>query len=187
LQLPFHASNYAYRKNTDLFPVCVLTDTFAGARRYSEAVRLLLFAAAVVLAGCSPPPAPLEKPRPDPASEIWYGQAVEQVSSMSREARRLFQQAKFDEAGAIITKGQPIENRILSVPHPTLAAMEAASELDEIYARMLERNKQYGYARLFYQKIATRWKYWRPQTADTEHRRKKAESQIAECDRLISE
>ena len=77
--------------------------------------------------------------------------------------------------------------RLLSVPRPTLAAVEAASGLDDLYGRMLLSNRHYGWARLLFQKNLARWTNWQPQTAETVRRRKLAESQIAECDRLMVE
>jgi hypothetical protein len=48
---------------------------------------------------------------------------------------------------------------------------------------MLLANRHYGWARMFFQKNAARWKTWTPATDDTERRRKAAEAGIAECDR----
>jgi hypothetical protein len=61
--------------------------------------------------------------------------------------------------------------------------MEAVSDLDDIYARMLLRNRHYEWARQSFRKNATRWKYWKPQTPDTARRLKTAQDGIAECDR----
>src|ERR1035441_1397285 len=72
------------------------------------------------------------------------------------------------------TQGQPLSLRLLAAPRPTLAAMEAASDLDHLYAAMLLANKNYGWARLAFQKNVSRWKYWRPQTPDTARRLKAA-------------
>jgi hypothetical protein len=65
--------------------------------------------------------------------------------------------------------------------------MEAASDLDDLYGRMLLRNRHYGWARSFFQKNAVRWKAWKPQTAETERRRQVAISAVAECDRHLPE
>ena len=88
--------------------------------------------------------------------------------------------------GAIVTNAQPVENRLLSVPRPTLAAMQASSDLDDVYGRMLLRNRQYGWARDFFQKNVIRWKTWKPRTADTERRWKQAVAAVAECDRGLA-
>jgi hypothetical protein len=63
--------------------------------------------------------------------------------------------------------------------------MEAASDLDDLYGRMLLANRHYGWARMFFQKNAARWRTWTPATEDTERRRKVAEARIAECDRRM--
>ena len=69
---------------------------------------------------------------------------------------------------------------------PTLPAIEAASDLDDLYGRMLLRNRQYGWARDFFQKNVIRWKTWKPQTPDTERRWKQAAAAVAECDRDLA-
>jgi hypothetical protein len=65
--------------------------------------------------------------------------------------------------------------------------MEAASDLDQLYAKMLLDNRNFGWARLTYQKNASRWKNWRPQTDETARRLKLAQEGIAECDRRIGQ
>jgi hypothetical protein len=52
---------------------------------------------------------------------------------------------------------------------------------------MLLSNRNYGWARLFFQKNQARWRNWTPQTPDTAARLKEAQSAIAECDRRMSE
>jgi hypothetical protein len=86
----------------------------------------------------------------------------------------------------LIQTGEPLATRLLSVRNPTLAAMEDASDLDDLYGRMLLSNRNYGWAMLFFQKNQARWKNWKPQTPDTAARLKEAQSQIAECDRRLS-
>jgi hypothetical protein len=63
--------------------------------------------------------------------------------------------------------------------------MEAASDLDDLYARMLLANHREGWARLFYQKNVTRWKTWKPPTDETARRLKQAQAGIVECDRRL--
>jgi hypothetical protein len=84
-------------------------------------------------------------------------------------------------------KGESLSARLLAVPRPTLAATEAASDLDQLYGQMLLSNRKYGWARLQFQKNLARWKHWRPQTPETARRLRQAESAIAECDRRIGE
>jgi hypothetical protein len=149
-------------------------------------MRLLVFLVAVVLAGCVSEPVPAGLEKHDSAEEAWYGQAVEQLTALNRDAESFLQKGKLDEAAAVITKGQPLGSRLLSIPRPTLAAMEAASDLDDLYGRMLLRNRHYGWARMLFQKNLARWSNSRPQTPETVRRRKVAESGIAECDRGLA-
>jgi len=136
-----------------------------------------------LLSACAPEPKPAELPRPDPTTEAWYPQAIGELVEMNRQAEDLFQKGKFEEAATLVGKGQPLEERLLGAPRPTLAAMEASSDLDDLYGRMLMRNRHYSWARSFFQKNAIRWKVWKPQTAETERRRQTALAAIAECDK----
>jgi hypothetical protein len=150
-------------------------------------VRLEIIFAAAVLAGCAPAPPPKESAKVDVAREAWYGQAVEQLAAMNRQAQGLMERGKADDAAAIIMAGQSWVNRLLSVPRPTLAAMEAASDCDDLYGRMLLANRNYGWARVMFQKNLARWKTWKPETEQTEAHRKRAAAAIAECDRRMAE
>ena len=142
---------------------------------------------AAVLAGCGPAPPPAASSKTDPTEEAWYGKAVAQLADMNRQARGLLERGKADEAASVITAGEPWATRVLSVPRPTLAAMEAASDLDDLYAHMLLDNHNYGWARMLFQKNLARWKNWKQQTDDTERRRKLAANAIAECDRRMAQ
>ncbi len=144
-------------------------------------MRIVVIIAAVLLAGCGPAPAPA--PPHDVTTDAWYGQTTQQLAAMTREAEGSFEKGKPDEASALIEKGEPLASQLLAVPHPTLAAMEAASDLDYLYGHMLLSNKHYAWAQFLFQKCLARWKYWRPQTPETERRLKQAESAIAECER----
>ena len=147
----------------------------------------LLLVLPILLAGCAPAPAPAPKRAPDPVTEDWYGPVTAQLAAMNREAEGLIRGGKSDEAAAIITKGQPVAARLLTAPRPTLEAMEAASDLDQMYARMLLDNKNYVWARLTFQKNVSRWKNWRPETAESARRLKLAREGIAECDRRMGQ
>jgi hypothetical protein len=139
----------------------------------------------VLLAACAPPPKPAEQPKPDPTAEAWYAPAVQQLTAMARDAEAAYKAGRTQEASKIITDSQALGNRLLAAPHPLLAAMEAASDLDDLYGRMLMADKRYGWARLQFQKNVTRWKYWQPRTPESERRLKLAQDQIAECDRKL--
>jgi hypothetical protein len=84
-------------------------------------------------------------------------------------------------------QAQPLAKRLISVPRPTLAATEAASDLDQLYGQMLFSNRNYGWARLLFQKNLARWKYWTPRTPETAARLKRAQAEIADCDRRIGQ
>ena len=141
--------------------------------------------ALLLLAGCATS-GPVEKKKPDPTRETAYGDAVEQLTAINLKAADLWKRGKSDEAAAAITSGQPVQARLLAAPQPTLAAMEAASDLDELYARMLQSNGHEGWARMLFQKNVVRWKAWRPQTAATERRLREAQQAVAECDRRLN-
>ena len=110
---------------------------------------------------------------------------VEQLAGMNGNAERLFENGKSDEAAAVIEKAQPVMKRILSAGPPTLAAAEAASDLDDLYGRMLLSNRHYAWARWIFQKNLARWKHWTPPTPETALRLKQAQSAILECDRHL--
>ena len=156
-----------------------------GLRPGRKAGHALFLIFSALLAACAPAPVP--KPPPDPTTEAWYGPVTAQLAAMNRQAEALLRAGKSDPAAAVITQGQPLSLRLLAAPHPTLAAMEAASDLDRLYAAMLLANKNYGWARLAFQKNVSRWKYWRPQTPDTARRLKLAQDGIAECDRRLGQ
>jgi hypothetical protein len=168
-------------------------DTSAGqqdlieAIRYSGEVRPPLVAVfAVLWSSCAaPPPAAESKPGPDPTSEDWYSSSTQQLADVVRQGEQQFKASRFDDAAATVQKGQTLQSRLLTAPHPTLAAVEAASDLDDLYGRMLLRNGHIGYARSTFQKNVIRWKNWKPQTPETERRWKAAVAAVAECDRRL--
>lgn len=142
--------------------------------------------AVLLLAGCGVPTqssAPTPAAKADPTSEAWYAETIGKLKAMNREAETLFQEGKQDPAAALILKGQPLANRLIAVPRPTFDGMEAASELDDLYARMLVSNRNYGWARMFYQKNYARWKNWKPQTEQTASYLKRAREGISVCDK----
>ena len=117
----------------------------------------------------------------------WYGDATQQLATINRQAEDLFKNSEADKAAALIQQGQSLQSRLVSVPRPTLEALEAASDLDDLYGRMLLSNHHYGWARLFFQKNVARWKHRAPLTPETEKRLAQANAEIAECDRHIGE
>ena len=146
-------------------------------------MRFLAIVITTLITGCASAPAPVG----DPTAEAWYGQTVERLSALNREAESSFENHKPDQAAALIEEGEPLVSRLLSVSRPTLPAVEAASDLDHLYGRMLLSNRHYGWARLLFQKNLSRWRHWQPPTPDTARRLKQAESAIAECDRHLAE
>jgi hypothetical protein len=147
---------------------------------------LTVVALAALLCSCAaPPPAAETKPSSDPTAEAWYPTATQQLADAVREGEAQFKAERFDDAAATIQKGQVLQARLLEAPHPTLAAMEAAADLDDLYGRMLLRNGHTGYARSTFQKNVIRWKNWKPQTPETERRWKAAVAAVAECDKRL--
>jgi hypothetical protein len=146
----------------------------------------LLAAVAALLSSCAaPPPTAASKQGVDPTTEAWYDTSAQQLAGIAREADQHFQAGRFDDAAATVQKGQWLESRLLQAPHPTLAAMEAASDLDDVYGRMLLRNGRAGFARDAFQKNVIRWKNWKPQTPETERRWKAAVAAVAECEKQL--
>ena len=144
---------------------------------------LFLFSAAVVLTGCGPsaPSGPVAKA--DPTTEAWYAQTTDRLTKMDRGSEQLFEAGRKDEAAAIVQSALTLRDKLISAPRPTLEAMEAVSDLDRIYGRLLISNGYFGEARLLLQKNITRWRTWKPQTPDTERRLKQANDDVAECDK----
>ena len=147
----------------------------------SRALPVLL--AAVLLGACGPAPPAAKAPKVDPTTEAWYAQSTEKLTGLDRAAEQYFQAGRSQEAAAIITSAQSLQTRLLAAPRPTLAAMEAIADLDRVYGKMLVSNGYFGEARLLFQKNITRWKTWKPQTPETEHRLQEANADIAECDK----
>lgn len=147
-----------------------------------ETVRASAILFAAILTGCAGSTSP-----GDATKEAWYPQTVAQLAQMNRDAENFFKNGKSDQAAAIIEKAQPLVARLLGVPHPSVEAAQAASDLDDLYGRMLLSNRHYGWARLQFQKNLSRWRHWTPQTAETDRRFKQALAEIAECDRHIED
>jgi hypothetical protein len=139
----------------------------------------------LLLTGCAAPRR-VEQPKPDPTHEAVYAAAIEQLAALNREAANLLKLGRSDQAAAAIMKGQPLQARLLAAPQPTLAAMEAVADLDELYARMLLANHHDGWARMLFQKNIVRWKTWKPQTDETTRRLRQAEDWVAQCDRQLA-
>jgi hypothetical protein len=137
-----------------------------------------------LLAGCAAPPRPA-RPKPDPTKDASYSEAVEQLTALDREAEGLLKNGRTEDAAASITKGQALQLRLLAAPRPTLEAMEAVSDLDDLYARMLLSGHHDGWARMLYQKNLARWKNWTPPTAGAALRLRQAEAGMAECDKRL--
>lgn len=148
-------------------------------------MRLSFLSVCLILAACGPSSAPAPRVAADPTKEPWYSQTVNELATMNRQAEEFFKKGKQDEAAALIEKGEPLSDRLLAAPKPTLAATEAASDLDQLYGEMLFSNHNYGWARLMFQRNLSRWKHWEPRTPDTERRLKLAEDAIEKCDKHI--
>ena len=146
-----------------------------------EVVKLLSFAASLLLlAGCGSAPEPASRDKTLPS---WYPKVVEQLTALNSQADQDFKNGKADRAAAEVKQAQPLADRLLGVAKPSLDGVEAASDVDDLYGRMLLANRNYGWAQMFFQKNRSRWKNWKPQTDETERRFKLAESEIAECDK----
>ena len=145
-------------------------------------MRALLTVLAAILAGCGS-----ASSARDAATQPWYTQTVAQVTQLNRDAEAAFKAGNGDQAAALIQKAQPLIASLLTTPHPSLEAAQAAGDLDDLYGRMLLSNRHYGWARLQFQKNLSRWKHWTPQTPETDRRYKQALAEMAECDKHIEE
>lgn len=144
---------------------------------------------ALISAACAPSSSAIPKADPkakqDVSGDAAYRQRVAELTALDRKAEALFRNHKADEAASLIEQGEVLAKQLLGVPRPTLEATEAASDLDELYGRMLMSNRHYGWARMQFQKNLARWRHWEPHTPETELREKRAQDAIAECDRLL--
>ncbi len=141
-----------------------------------------MLAIALLVGACGDTP-PAATPEHDETSDPWYGETLGQLTSMVHDATEFRRLGKADAASALIEKGEPLASQLLAVRHPTLAAMQAASDLDDLYGRMLLSNRHYAWAQFLFQKNVARWKHWVPSTTDTESRLKQAEDAVRECDK----
>ena len=157
---------------------CVTPCRRSSKLHYGVSICLLLACGA-----CSTAPSPARFLQHDPTLDAWYRATTEQLTGLSKNASEAYAQGKTDAASALIEQGETVAARLMAVPRPTLKAEQAASDLDDLYGRMLFRNRHYGWARLQFQKNLSRGKHWRPQTADTGQRLRAAESAIENCDR----
>lgn len=144
--------------------------------------RIALIAATLLLAACDRSIAPSA----DPTRESWYADTTRDLAALDRQAEAAFAAGKDDDAAALIEKAQPLEKKLVTVAHPTLEAAEAASDLDDLYGRMLLKNRHYGWARLMFQKNVARWRHWSPETAESQARFKKAAAQLDQVDQEMS-
>ncbi len=134
----------------------------------------------------SAPPAQSTQPRADPVLQPAYLQAAARLQALNREARAHFAAGRTKEAARLVNDGQPLSKQLLAASRPSLLAMEAVSDRDQLYADMLLANRHYGHARQMYQRNVARWKHWRPQTASTRQRLGDAEAAIIRCDQAIA-
>ena len=149
--------------------------------------RTLVIFAAALLTACAPAPPPVTQVKKDAVEEAWYPQTVEQLTALDRKAEGAFKSGDQDKAAALIEEGKPMQARLLEARQPTLPAMEAVADLDQLYGNMLLTNKNYGWARMFFQKNLARWKHFPEQTPETTQRVKQAQDAIAACDKKITE
>lgn len=105
---------------------------------------------------------------------------------LNRQAEADLKAGRKDEAAQAIQQAQVLATQILATPRPPVQALEAASDSDELYGRMLLENRHYGWARMAFQKNVARWKNFAPQTAESQRRLKAAEEAIAVVDRRMA-
>jgi hypothetical protein len=101
-------------------------------------------ASLLLLAACAASPQ-AGQAKADPTTEALYTSTVAQLTAMNRQAEGFFKEKNSEAAAALVTRGQPLQARLLAAPRPTLAAMEAISDLDDLYARMLLATNREGW------------------------------------------
>lgn len=138
-----------------------------------------------MLAACGGAPAPKPVVKADPTAEAGYLHAIEELAGLNRSATAFLAKNDRSEAGALIERGAPFARQLLSVPQPSLAALEAVSDRDQMYAEMLMANQHWVDARQMLIKNVLRWRNWQPQTDDTKRRLDAAQRAVAECDRRM--
>lgn len=138
------------------------------------------------LAACAAPPR-ADQPKADPTKNPAYAETVRQLASVNRLAESLLKGGLTDDAAAAVKRGQSLQAPLLAAPRPTLEAMEAVSDLDDLYARMLLTDHRDGWARMMYEKNRARWKSWKPQSEESARRLQQAEAGMAECDRRLKQ
>ena len=121
----------------------------------------------------------------DITEEAWYPKTAENLSALDRKAEAAFHSGDQDKAAALIEQGKKLQEQLLEARQPTLSAMQAVADLDELYGDMLFTNRNYGWARMFYQKNLARWKHFPEQNDETTRRVKLANDGIAACDKKI--
>ncbi len=136
----------------------------------------------LLIVACSAPPPAVPT---DPTTEAWYTETLQELESLNAEAKAHFAAGRSTEAAEQIQQAVPLSKRLLEVPRPNLPAMEAASDLDQLYGDMLQSNRHFAYAREFYQRNAARWRNWRPQTDETRRRLKEASDAMSHCDQQL--
>jgi hypothetical protein len=137
------------------------------------------------LLGCAQAPVP-EPPKEDPAKSAVYLEATQALRRINVEAGRWLDKGDLAKASSLVKEAEPLTQRLLAAPRPTLEAMLAVSDFDDLYGRTLLKSKNYVWARTIFQKNVARWKNWLPQTEETARRRKLAEAAVAECDRRMA-
>lgn len=140
-----------------------------------------------LLSACAPTSKPTtEAAKVDPTGEVEYAEATQKLGKLAIDANAHYKAGRREEAGKLVTEGQPLIRQVLQPSHPTLEAMQAVSDLDQLYGEMLLENRHYGFARELLQKNVARWKHWKPETEDTRRRLKEATDAIARCDRAMA-
>jgi hypothetical protein len=128
-------------------------------------MRTLLVAARDVMVSCAaPPPPPAQKAAVDPGDGEWYAPAITELAGLNRESGVAIAGAASPTMRRENHEGAGVVGAAAVGCAPPLEAMEAAADNENLYAGMLLANKNFGWARLSYQKNVSRWKNWRPQT-----------------------
>lgn len=124
-------------------------------------------------------------PAADPLQNADYRTSLERVQALNRQAYEHWRNGERDAAAQLLKQAQPLVQQLLESRRPPLAAFEAASDFDQLYAQLLMANRHFPWARQIFMTDVVRWRNWKPETDDTVRRRKAAEEGVAACDKAM--
>jgi hypothetical protein len=137
----------------------------------------------LIFAGCgkmAPPRAVTEAEAGDT-----YRKALSDLQRLNAEAAEFRKAKNLNAASDRITEGIVPAKILLAVREPSLAALEAVSDHDQMWAEMLMENRHFGHARQMWATEVARWKNYPNPAPSIQARLARAQKGIADCDRQL--